>query len=105
MEMEILERLKVIADRLKKEYGAERVILYGSYARGEQTEDSDTDILIIANTKERFFERRARALQILRDLYGGLALSPIVLTPTELEERIRKGDQFIQGILEEGIEL
>lgn len=102
MRNDILDRLKKIAQKLKREYGAEKVILYGSYARGEETEHSDTDILVIANAEKRFFERRAEVLKILRDLYDGLALSPIVLTPKEIEESLRIGDIFIQEILEEG---
>ncbi len=99
------ERLKRIAERLKKDYQAEKVILFGSHARGEATEDSDVDLLIIAPTEERFFERMATVLGLVRDLYDGLALSPIVLRPEEVAKRLRIGDQFVQGILEEGIEL
>jgi hypothetical protein len=35
----------------------------------------------------------------------GLALSPIVLRPEEVVEILRKGDQFVQEILEARIEL
>jgi predicted nucleotidyltransferase len=100
-----MERIKAISEKLKKEYNAQRVILYGSYARGEATEDSDVDILVIAPAKERFFERMAKVLELVRDLYDGLALSPIVLKPDEVSQRLKIGDQFIQGILEEGVEL
>ncbi len=105
MKQEIQEQLKKISERLKKEYHAEKVILYGSYARGEEQEDSDTDILVIATTDERFFERRATVLAIVRDLYHGLALSPIVLTPVEFENRLKIGDPFIQDIVNNGVEL
>ena len=40
MDQEIYERLRKISERLKEKYGAEKVILYGSYATGEATEDS-----------------------------------------------------------------
>lgn len=105
MNQEIYERLKKISERLKKEYNAEKVILYGSYARGEATEDSDVDLLVIAPTNERLFERMATVLEIVHDLYDGLPLSPIVLTRNEVEERLKSGDQFVQEMLEEGIEL
>ena len=39
---EIAERIKPIA----KKYGIEKVYLFGSYARGEATEDSDIDLFI-----------------------------------------------------------
>jgi predicted nucleotidyltransferase len=102
---EIYERLKKISERLKKEYHAEKVILFGSHARGEGTEDSDIDILVIAPTNERLFERMATVLEIVHDLYNGLPLSPIVLNSKEIEERLKIGDQFVQEIIEEGVEL
>ncbi|OGW17996.1 MAG: hypothetical protein A3G93_07695 [Nitrospinae bacterium RIFCSPLOWO2_12_FULL_45_22] len=105
MNQEIYERLRKISERLKKEYHAEKVILYGSYATGEETEDSDIDLFIIAPTNERFFERMARVRGLMRDLRNGLPLSPIVLTPDEVEKRRKKGDQFVRHILEEGITL
>lgn len=105
MNEEMFFRLKKIAERLKKGYGAEQVILFGSHIEGKATEHSDTDILIIAPTNERFFERMATVLELTRDIYQGLALSPIVLTSDELRGRLKKGDQFIQDILEKGVVL
>jgi len=103
MNQEIFERLRKISERLKKEYHAEKVILYGSYATGEETEDSDVDLFIIAPTSERFFERMATVRGLIRDLRNGLPVSPIILTPAEVENRRTKGDQFVQHILEEGL--
>ena len=97
------DRLYAIAERIKSAYHAERVILYGSYARGEATRDSDVDVLVIAPTQERFLQRMATVRGAIRDLRKGLPVSPIVLTPAELQER--EGDAFVRSILEEGIEL
>jgi len=105
MNQEIETRLRKISERLKKEYHAEKVILFGSYARGEETEDSDVDLLVIAPTNERLFERMATVLEIVHDLYNGLPLSPIVLSSGDIEERLKLKDQFIHEILENGIEL
>lgn len=105
MNQEIYKRLKRISERLKKDYEAEEVILFGSYARDEATVDSDVDLFIVAPTKERFFERMATVLSLVRDLYKGLALSPIVLTPDEVKQRLQRGDQFVQEILENGVTL
>lgn len=102
---DVMDQVRAISERLKKDYNAEKVILFGSYARGDATEDSDVDILVIAPTTERLFDRMAKVLELVRDLYDGLALSPIVLRPEEVSERLKRGDQFIQGILEEGKEL
>lgn len=103
MNEEIFSRLKKIAERLKKEYKAERVILFGSYATGDATEDSDIDLFIIAPTSERFFQRMATALKLIRDLKKGIPIELIVLTSDEVKERIEIGDQFVEQIIEEGI--
>lgn len=102
---DVMVRIKVISQRIKEKYNAQRVILFGSYARNQATDDSDVDILVIAPTKERFYERMATVLGYVRDLYHGLALSPIVLRPEELAKRVELGDQFVQEILETGKEL
>jgi len=105
MNEDIRNRIKAIAEKLKKEYNAERVILFGSYVRGEETTDSDIDLLIIAPAKERFFQRMAKVKALIRDLRNGLPIAPIVLTQKELEKRVRIKDQFIEEILEKGTSL
>ncbi len=97
--------LKEIADRLRRDYGAERVWLFGSAARGEAGPDSDIDLLIVKTTPEGFFQRLGTVQRVLRHQARGVAISPIVLTPQELNARLDKGDQFIRGILNTGVEL
>ena len=105
MKREPNRRLRTIGKKIKQEYRAERVILFGSYARGDATEDSDVDLLVVARTKERFFERMATVRRLIRDLRNGLPVSPIVLTPGELEKRRQAGDPFVREILETGVSL
>lgn len=99
------ERLKAIADLLREKYGAQRVILFGSAARGEATEDSDIDLLVVSPTTEKFYTRMASVLHLVRDLSRGLPLAPIVLTPEELKARLDVGDQFIAEVVSTGMEL
>jgi len=105
MTRELNKRLQTIGKKIKKDYRAEKVILFGSYAKGNATEDSDVDLLVVAPTKERFFERMASVRRLIRDLRDGLAVSPIVLTPVELEKRRQAGDPFVREILETGVSL
>jgi predicted nucleotidyltransferase len=94
-----------IADRLKREYGAERVIVYGSVVRGDATIHSDIDLLVVAPSTDKAYQRMATVKAIVRDLSRGLALSPIVLTPTELQERLADEDPFVREIVDSGVEL
>ncbi len=94
-----------IAERLRRVYGATQVIVYGSVARGEATIHSDIDLLVVAPSTEKAYLRMAHVLALIRDLSRGLPVSPIVLTPEELQGRLARKDPFVQGILDEGIAL
>lgn len=98
----MIDLVRSIAKRLKEQYGAKEVILFGSYARGEEREDSDIDLLVISDTMERF-ERQATVRRLIRDIKKGIAVSPIVLTSAELEDRQKCGDHFIEEIMHTGI--
>jgi predicted nucleotidyltransferase len=43
---EILERLRRARPELEREFGVQRLALFGSWARGDQREDSDVDVLV-----------------------------------------------------------
>jgi predicted nucleotidyltransferase len=94
-----------IADRLRERLGATRVIVYGSVARGEATIHSDIDLLVVAPSSERSYRRMADARAAIRDLSRGIPISPLVLTPEEVELQQRQGDAFVCQILEDGVEL
>lgn len=97
--------VSLISKRLKDNFGAKEVILFGSYASGEAHEDSDVDLLIIADTREKLHERIASVLKLLRGLIRYIPLSPIVLTPDELQLQLKKRNQFIEDILKTGIRI
>ena len=67
MNRETYERLKKISERLKEKYLAEKVILFGSYARGDATKDSDVDILIVTERRLKLEETYKMRQELLRD--------------------------------------
>lgn len=79
---EIEPELKKIVARLAAS-GVLRVVLYGSYARGDFNVDSDVDLLILKETNERFIDRIASALAVTG---ARIPVEPIVYTPEEIEE-------------------
>lgn len=94
-----------IADRLKREFGAAQVVVYGSVVRGDATMHSDIDLLVVAPSAEKGYQRMARVKALVRDLSRGLPLSPVVLTPEELMQRLADEDPFVRDIVESGVEL
>ncbi len=101
----LLPRLREMAERWRTVLEAERVILFGSVARGEATPDSDIDILVVAATIEPLYQCLTTARRSVRDLRYGLPISPLMLTPEELQERLDGRDPFVTEILATGIEL
>ena len=91
-----------IVKKLVQSYGPEKVVLFGSRASGRAQPDSDIDLLIIKETQARFIDRWAEVRGILTDPTRFVALEVLVLTPQELSDRLRVGDQFIEEITRTG---
>lgn len=97
--------LENIVNRLRRDYDPEQIILFGSYAYGNPTEESDIDLLIVKDTSEPVLARWVRVRKLVSDLRRGFAFSPIIVTPAELENRLGKGDPFFEEILRNGKKL
>lgn len=80
-------------------YHPQKVILFGSAARGEAREGSDIDLLIIKETSERRLDRIAR---IFHYVDPDSFIEPHVFTPDELAQRLAVGDSFLETALREG---
>jgi len=99
------QKRTIIDDIVKKivvEYSPQKIILFGSYASGIPTEDSDIDLLIIKETDNRPIDRWTEVKRLLRDRSREAPVSPLVYTPKELSDRMEIKDFFIQEILEKG---
>ncbi len=72
-----------------------RIILFGSYAHGRPTADSDVDLLVVMPTKNE----SSQALKIRFASEHPFALDLIVRTPANLRRRIRQGDWFLREVV------
>ena len=90
-----LKKINSLKDKLLALYNAEKVYVFGSYAWGNPTEDSDLDILVISNKfkKLSFGKRIAQATDILFDLDFPVDL--VVETPEEFSQ-----SEKVEGSLE-----
>jgi predicted nucleotidyltransferase len=79
--------------------GVERVILFGSWARGESDEFSDLDLVVIMRTEKRFLDR-------LKDVYLAVmpdfAMDALVYTPEEYARMLDEGNPLIEMVEREG---
>lgn len=91
-----------IIERLKS-FDPEKIILFGSYAYGKPTKDSDIDIMIIKKEPEEHIE--AKALIKLKDLMKKYKVGFDVLCTTP-EYLSKREDPFYKvDILQKGIKL
>jgi len=93
--------LEDLVKSIRSLFKLKKVILFGSYAWGNPSKESDYDLFIIMDSNE---ERPAkRAIEILKKCHpGNISLDLLVRTPSEVNERIKIGDVFMKKILEEG---
>lgn len=94
------EEISKYADMLVGRFAPERVVLFGSYARGNPREDSDVDLLVIMDHDKRKDVEQAIAIDV--ELPRKFPLDLIVRRPTEVKKRLAMGDTFIGTILGEG---
>jgi len=92
--------IQQVAKRLGQAANARQVILFGSYARGEATESSDVDLLIIAESNLPRFKRSRALYKLLRPYPFGMDL--LVYTPQEIETGRQSPVSFVSTVLREG---
>lgn len=97
---EVKREIDSIVDQLKEKYDPEKIILFGSFARGEFNEDSDIDLFVVKKNPAKNGLDRIRELD--RIIKYKIATDFIVYSPEETEEWLKLGDPFIKLILKEG---
>jgi predicted nucleotidyltransferase len=91
------QAVKKIAETLKPE----KIILFGSYAYGHPTPDSDVDLLVIMKTRATQKERYLAVSRVLRPRQFPIDI--IVRNPDEINKALKnKGNFFIREIVEKG---
>ncbi len=77
----------------------QKVILFGSYAYGQPTEDSDVDLLVVMPVNGH---PAYKAAEIRMKIETPMALDLLVRTPEFVAERIEWGDLFMRQVTEQG---
>jgi uncharacterized protein len=98
----------ILFDRIKKtvqnvEPSAD-IILYGSYARGEQKEESDIDLLILVSNNNLSYEDRKKISYPLFNIEAevGISISPLIYDKGTWENK-HYVTPFYKNIKEDGI--
>ena len=97
---EVKARLSYLLERLRPERSRiEKIILFGSAARGDDREPADLDLAILVPSRERFPVRLQR---YYRKIQPDFALDLLVYTPEEFERMLKRGNAFAKEIQKHG---
>lgn len=99
----MIETLKEIFAPIFRRHKVQRAILFGSFARGDQTSRSDIDLILIQKTSQPFLQRYEPILFELNKAIQGHAVDILIYTPQEFLEIQHR--PFIRQALAEGIVL
>ncbi len=78
----------------------QRAILFGSFARGSQSQKSDIDLILVQETEEPYFERYKGILPDLYEAVKGRDIEVLIYTPEELDRISHR--RFIRKAWQEG---
>lgn len=93
------EALLAFTNRLVDHFAPEKVILFGSQARGEARWDSDADILVVMPFEGSSLEQRLTMLELAAPAFP---VDLLLCRPEAAVQRYGWGDPFIREALDHG---
>lgn len=95
--------MEEIVRRIVETIHPQKIILFGSRARGDMRSDSDIDLLVIANSSEPRYRRAAPLYGILSDILAPMDI--LVYSPEEVKEWSEVRQAFVTTAIREGVVL
>ncbi|HKV94826.1 MAG TPA: nucleotidyltransferase domain-containing protein [Candidatus Angelobacter sp.] len=87
--------------RLIRAFRPERIVLFGSYAKNRVRQDSDVDLLVIANLRGDSFSHQRRARQLASDCFPRVDI--VLAAPEDIAGAPTAKSLFLHSILGTGI--
>jgi len=97
-----LRHIKEIAHQIVEHSHPQKIILFGSHAYGTATVDSDVDLLVMIDTKEKPLHVAAR---IAAAIDHPFPLDIIVFTPSDWNASLKRKGIFATEVMTKGIVL
>jgi len=94
-----MKEIRAVVRRIGDEFRPRQVILFGSYAQGTATEDSDVDLLVVLPFRGRSFRK---SLEIMNRIDVRFPLDLLARTPSEVKRRYSQGDPLVREALDRG---
>ena len=95
-----MKTIRGIAQHIAQQFNPERIILFGSYAYGRPTAESDVDLLVVMDKPVDEMETMVEIAKSLPILTFGVDV--IVRSRKTLERRKKLGDWFLREVAQKG---
>jgi len=89
-----------LVDRIARLFHPEKIVLFGSYARGDAGADSDVDLLVVMPHEGHPARKAAEITERVHP--GTFSVDLIVRDPETLRKRAQMNDWFVREVLREG---
>ena len=97
-----LEGIRNVTRQIVQQFHPQKVILFGSYAYGQPTEDSDVDLLVVMDTDESPLHVAAKIAAAIEHPFP---LDIVVRTPVEFASAVHRKGVFATEVATKGITL
>ena len=97
---DIVDSINKFIEEIKKHYKITAIILFGSYAKETENENSDKDIAVISDEFEDIYECMAVLMEITWDIDA--RIEPHTITTEDFDE---VSDYFIKEVIDTGIKV
>lgn len=94
-----MRQIEDLSRRIGQDFHPQRILLFGSYAWGKPTADSDVDLLVILSFEGKPVDK---SVEIRLKTRPAFPVDLLVRTPERVQERIELGDSFMKEIIENG---
>jgi len=97
-----------IVNTLSEDLSLYKIILFGSFAYGNPTKESDIDLIVVTNddsipgSYEENIRNYLRVSSVLRDIKKDMAMDLIVYTKPMYDKFVQLGSMFSKEILKKG---
>lgn len=93
------EEISRVSQEITEKFFPDKIVLFGSYAYGNPSSNSDLDLLVILPfTGKNFY----KSLEIYKSLNVNFPIDILARTPEDTEKRFRLGDPLIREALNKG---